>query len=742
MNLRTPAPQSRSKAQQPWPPGFLFGVATADHQTEAYDAEREDIWDIWERERDLTRRGRATDFWHRYAEDIAQARRLGCSSFRCSIAWSRVQPGPDSFDEQALDHYRTLIETIRAAGMEPIVTLHHFTWPPHIEARGGLPADDFPASFAGYVARVAQCFGQQVRYWVTFNEPSQLAFGYIKPWFWANYAFPPGLPEGAQFEDQLEAVEKLIRNLFLAHTEARRIIQAANPQALVGANPLLAGLPVILQRWFDQNAIGLRGSSGLARLLRSATQRPLRELGQVDVTIAMLTRTAEREQQVHFSQPYYTAGQALLARADRAAVEPDKLIDGVIAVVRGSTAETAVRATLPAARIRAVDDYRAARHLLDTSQADVLRADDTILKGMLAEYPGRYRIIGERLTEEPYAAAVALGNGDLLDVVNQVVRDYRSTGQLGAGIAPEPLPGGVRSLSALSGSPLVQKIVARSRPVDGRLPLARPGTALRRIQDRGRLIVAVRQDVPGMGHRDPATGAYSGLEIDLARAVAARIFGDPTRIEFQPSITRRRIPALRSAWQWLAPLLRNLSATSALLAGSWWHLGMAGKLPESLCPRACVGQQDFAGLDYYWGLSLARIFQVSRLLGAGQGRFEQAPVTPGLLYDLLRYHARLNPGLPILILENGSVEQADGIDRADYIREHVAQVDRAVAAGIDVIGYTCWSITSNREWGYPFAPGTDFGLCHIELDEDAQDLTRRPTPAAEAYQELILRYRS
>ncbi len=170
--------------QQSYPPlpeSFIFGVATADHQCEAYEAEYEDIRDVWERRRQLTLRGRATDFWTRYPEDIGLAQGLGCKAFRFSLAWSRLEPKPGEFNDEAFAHYQQMIEAIHAAGMEPVMTLHHFTWPVHVEERGGLIGDDFPAIYTNYVTEVAKRLGQQVRYWITFNEPSQLVYGYIKP---------------------------------------------------------------------------------------------------------------------------------------------------------------------------------------------------------------------------------------------------------------------------------------------------------------------------------------------------------------------------------------------------------------------------------------------------------------------------------------------------------------------------------------------------------------------------------
>ena len=89
----------------PLPEKFMFGVANSAHQCEAYDPGQEDIWDVWERQHKLTARGRATDFWNRYEEDIELAQDLGCSAFRFSVAWSRIEPEPGQFSQEALDHY-------------------------------------------------------------------------------------------------------------------------------------------------------------------------------------------------------------------------------------------------------------------------------------------------------------------------------------------------------------------------------------------------------------------------------------------------------------------------------------------------------------------------------------------------------------------------------------------------------------------------------------------------------------
>ncbi|AFY47546.1 beta-glucosidase/6-phospho-beta-glucosidase/beta-galactosidase [Nostoc sp. PCC 7524] len=725
----------------PLPESFMFGVATADHQCEAYDERYEDIRDVWERRRGLTVRDRATDFWHRYPEDIALAKSLGCKMFRFSIAWSRVEPQPGQFSEEAFEHYRQVIETIRSHGMEPMVTLHHFTHPIHVEARGGLIAPDFPVMFAKYATEVAKRLGDLSRYWITFNEPSQLIYGYVKPWWERAYFMPPGLERGASMADQMSAIAKLMNNLFVAHTRARNIIKEVNPEAQVGANPMLLGLPLWLQKIVDRNVTNLRRPEDLIAQGQRFTERGLLEKGKVDVVIATLTVTQERHQEVAFSEAYYQAGQYLLVKAKSAIQQPEDVAQ--VAVVKSSTAESTV-SQLPKAAVKVVAEYDDALQMLDYEQVNAILADDTILLGIMKQHPDQYRLVGrngEGLTEENYGAAVVKGDRALLNAIDVAVRQFKDSGAWQASYShhfpnqpiPEPPKIGRRSTLA---------DITKGSSASFELPLAQPGTPLRRIQDRGYLIVAVKDNVPGFGYRDPKTGEFSGLEIDLARFIAKLIFGDPDKIKFQAVSTQERLPILRSLTQIFDPVLKIYSALSTSLTSNWWHLGMAGKLPTFLCPEECVDQQDFVGFDYYWGISNLRINRVQQLMEAGFGRFSNAPVWSEVLYDMLKFHAQLFPGKEIMIVENGCVDMADkatqGVKREDYLRRHIREVQRARQDGVNVVGYVCWCITSNREWGLKFGPDSDFGVYHIDLDHDPE-LKRKPTIATEVYRDIITR---
>jgi beta-glucosidase/6-phospho-beta-glucosidase/beta-galactosidase/ABC-type amino acid transport substrate-binding protein len=726
----------------------MFGVATADHQAEAFDPRYPDIRDVWDERKKLTLRGRATDFWNRYPEDVRLAKEMGCKAFRLSIAWARVEPEPGVYNDEAFAHYADVIRTVREAGMEPMVTLHHFVWPIHVESRGGLISPDFPSIFADYTTEVVKRLGKDVRYWVTFNEPSILLLGFIKPWWQPGYVFPPGLPPEATMSDQVEAVHQLMRNLFLAHTAARAVIKESNPQAMVGSNPSILGLPLWLHRLVNRNAARVRTHEDWVKSQRRFAERSLLERGEVDMLIATLTMTPQRAEQMEFSRPYYIAGQTILVTAQSTVAGRDDLRRQAVGVIKTSTAESTINTLIPSANARSFADYPSALKALDDGQVAALLADNTILLGYVQKNPGKYRFVGEPLTREPYAVAVANGNRELSEAVNNAVLGFIESGEWaesyqkhfpGEPVPPLPESALQATLSDINlmGEATMARMAESLTVEAGKLPLAPARSLLRRIQKRGHIVVAVKQDVPGFSFQDPQTREWSGLEIDIARAIALYIFNDASKVVFHSCTTKERIPLLRSFFKRLDPVLQVYSILSSAFITNWWHLGMAGKLPEFLCPAECVGQFDYIGFDYYWGISSIQLGGIRRLLDAlAFGRFDQAPVWAKGLHVLLKYHGEMFPGKEIWIVENGSVVKADGISRARYLRDHICEVQRAASEGVNVQGYICWSITSNREWGLTFGEYSNFGLYHIDLETDP-DLKRQPTEASAYYRKVI-----
>ena len=83
--------------------------------------------------------GDAADSYHRYREDIRIAADLGLNSYRFSIEWARIEPERGHVSRAEIDHYRRMVEACHDAGIEPIVTLMHFTVPRWFERDGFWP---------------------------------------------------------------------------------------------------------------------------------------------------------------------------------------------------------------------------------------------------------------------------------------------------------------------------------------------------------------------------------------------------------------------------------------------------------------------------------------------------------------------------------------------------------------------------------------------------------------------------
>ncbi|MCM0621432.1 glycoside hydrolase family 1 protein [Nocardioides bruguierae] len=153
----------------PYPDGFLWGASTASHQVEGGCVNN----DWWHRERvlGLERSGDACDSYHRYDEDVALLAGAGLNAYRFSLEWSRIEPEEGLFLRAEVDHYRRMVESCRARGVEPVVTLNHFTVPQWFEERGGWTAPGAGDLFARFCERVLPVL-DGVGHVVTLNEPN------------------------------------------------------------------------------------------------------------------------------------------------------------------------------------------------------------------------------------------------------------------------------------------------------------------------------------------------------------------------------------------------------------------------------------------------------------------------------------------------------------------------------------------------------------------------------------------
>ncbi|GAA1507840.1 GH1 family beta-glucosidase [Sphaerisporangium rubeum] len=148
---------------------------------------------------------------------------------------------------------------------------------------------------------------------------------------------------------------------------------------------------------------------------------------------------------------------------------------------------------------------------------------------------------------------------------------------------------------------------------------------------------------------------------------------------------------------------------------------------------------DFFGLNYYYRIHVAdaphaepdparrTAFDIGVRAVTPEGTATSGlgwPVEPEGLRQTLTGLATRHPGLPpVYVTENGYGEHGDDLDdqgRVAYLRGHVAAVAEAVAQGVDVRGYFCWSLLDNFEWARGYA--ARFGLVHV----DYRTQTRTP----------------
>lgn len=158
---------------------FLWGAASAAYQIEgAWDAGGKggSIWDAAAHQPGFMAHSEtgdvACDHVNRMREDVALMREIGLKSYRFSVSWSRVLPdGVGAVNEEGLKFYSDLVDELKAAGIEPMVTLYHWDLPQALQAHGGWENPDIAGWFTEYVKVVVRRLGDRVRYWVTVNEP-------------------------------------------------------------------------------------------------------------------------------------------------------------------------------------------------------------------------------------------------------------------------------------------------------------------------------------------------------------------------------------------------------------------------------------------------------------------------------------------------------------------------------------------------------------------------------------------
>ncbi|UBF29594.1 family 1 glycosylhydrolase [Kovacikia minuta CCNUW1] len=178
---------------EPVPPEtFLWGVSTSGYQSEGgYNGPHDpkNNWFFDEHRGSVMRTGTAAEFWTRYEEDFRACQTIGLNAFRLGLEWARIQPSAHTgaasapaFDHAALDAYADRIAACRQHGLEPIVTLHHFTHPAWLGMDAWL-SEETVDCFVEYVRVAVTQINRRltdhyqlppIHWYITVNEPNML----------------------------------------------------------------------------------------------------------------------------------------------------------------------------------------------------------------------------------------------------------------------------------------------------------------------------------------------------------------------------------------------------------------------------------------------------------------------------------------------------------------------------------------------------------------------------------------
>lgn len=120
---------------------FLWGSATASYQCEGAwneDGRTPSLWDVYLHENNLENGDVASDFYHRYREDITLMKECGQKTYRFSISWNRIITDlQGTLNPKGIKFYHDVIDECLKAGIEPLITIFHWDLPDYLEKLGG-----------------------------------------------------------------------------------------------------------------------------------------------------------------------------------------------------------------------------------------------------------------------------------------------------------------------------------------------------------------------------------------------------------------------------------------------------------------------------------------------------------------------------------------------------------------------------------------------------------------------------
>lgn len=209
-----------------FPQDFLWGASTSAYQVEGAideDGKSPSIIDMYEHPSGVADFSVASDFYHKYKEDIQLFSEMGLKAYRFSIAWTRILPdGVGEINPKGIAFYKGVIEECRKNNIEPIVTMYHFDLPYCLEEKGGWSNKDTIDAFVNYANVLFENFSE-VKYWLTINEQNTMIL----------HPGAIGLPKGGKLPDK-KTLYQQNHHMMLAQAKVMKLLHQMLPQAKIG----------------------------------------------------------------------------------------------------------------------------------------------------------------------------------------------------------------------------------------------------------------------------------------------------------------------------------------------------------------------------------------------------------------------------------------------------------------------------------------------------------------------------
>lgn len=256
---------------------FLWGAAVSAHQVEGKNHNQWTVWELenakakavqadyhlkdfksWEKIKTAAKNphnyvsDRLADHYNRFYEDFDLLQKMHMNAFRFSVEWSRIEPSEGVWNPEAMKHYKNYAEDLKQRGIEPIVTLFHFTLPVWFAEKGGFEKRSNVKYFTRFAKKIVAELGLNIRYVITLNEPEiYAAESYIEQ------TWPPAVHNYFKWW-------RVVNNLAYAHRQVAKSIRKMNRRYRVsiaknssffypGDNALLSRLSAAVMQYLQDD---------------------------------------------------------------------------------------------------------------------------------------------------------------------------------------------------------------------------------------------------------------------------------------------------------------------------------------------------------------------------------------------------------------------------------------------------------------------------------------------------------